>query len=258
MNKALIDALRVMTANLAHGSKDGMNQNLIQASTIKSNLRDVGNVIAEAGVDIVALQEADGPSIWSGNFDHVRSLAKYADFKYSAHGYHVDGLNLSYGTALLSRYPLKQSFSFTFSPSPPTFSKGFVIATVPWPCTQTKQTDIISLHLDFSRNSIRKKQVKKLIQVLKERRNSLIVMGDFNTDWKAENSVLQDIQKELNLKIYLPESEELISFPFTGKRLDWILISNDLSFKSYQVLPDIVSDHLMVRADITSNSSCRL
>ena len=34
------------------------------------------------------------------------------------------------------------------------------------------------------------------------------------------------------------------------KRLDWILISEELEFVSYQVLPDIVSDHLPLIVEI--------
>jgi endonuclease/exonuclease/phosphatase family metal-dependent hydrolase len=34
------------------------------------------------------------------------------------------------------------------------------------------------------------------------------------------------------------------------RRFDWIMISNELEFVSYKVLPDIISDHLAVVAEV--------
>ena len=34
------------------------------------------------------------------------------------------------------------------------------------------------------------------------------------------------------------------------RRFDWILISNELEFISYRVLPDIISDHFAVVAEV--------
>jgi hypothetical protein len=35
-----------------------------------------------------------------------------------------------------------------------------------------------------------------------------------------------------------------------GARLDWILISPDLQFSKYVVVPDVISDHYAVAAEI--------
>ena len=47
---------------------------------------------------------------------------------------------------------------------------------------------------------------------------------------------------------YRPESPDFNTYK--NKRLDWILITNDLEFVNYQVLPETLSDHAMVIADI--------
>jgi endonuclease/exonuclease/phosphatase family metal-dependent hydrolase len=51
------------------------------------------------------------------------------------------------------------------------------------------------------------------------------------------------------LRAYRPAAQELGTYKGT-KRLDWILISQELSFVDYTVLPDVVSDHLAVLATI--------
>ena len=74
------DTLKVVSLNIAHGRKDGMNQLLLSGSTIRSNLGDIAMVLVQSGADIVALQEADAPSRWSGSFDHIALLAEKADY----------------------------------------------------------------------------------------------------------------------------------------------------------------------------------
>jgi len=56
------DTLKVMSLNIAHGRKDGMNQLLLSGTTIRNNLEDIAAVLVQSGADIVALQEADVPS----------------------------------------------------------------------------------------------------------------------------------------------------------------------------------------------------
>jgi len=191
----------------------------------------------------VALQEADGPSIWSGRFDHVEHLAGNAGFSHHCRGEHVKGMKLSYGTALLSRLALDDCRSVTFAPSPPTLSKGFVVGTIQWPGRPGLQVDCVSVHLDFSRKSVRRKQVRKMITELAERENPLIIMGDFNCEWTGKDRSLRTLAKELDLVAYKPTAEDMPTFPKLKKRLDWLLVSPELEFVEYRTVPDAVSDH---------------
>ena len=117
--------LRVMTLNVAHGRGTGRHQLLTTKSKHQANLDAVAAVLARERPDVVALQEADGPSVWSGSFSHVDYLAGKARFACSVRGAHMEALKLSYGTALLSLLPLKHPLSVAFAPSPPTPTKGF-------------------------------------------------------------------------------------------------------------------------------------
>lgn len=245
--------IRVITLNIAHGRKDGFSQLLQSTNSIRNNLNSIGSVLRQVKPDIVALQEADGPSFWSGGFSHVHYLTKNIGFKYAVRGLHVHGLKLSYGTAILSRLPLQDAQSFNFALSPPSFPKGYVIATLNWQGKNSHLAiDVVSLHLDFLRSSVRKKQIKNLIKTLMNRDNAFIIMGDFNTDWKDSSAILPLLSQQLKLQAYQPltEDKELITFPLINKRLDWIFISEDLRFSKYQVLQDNLSDHKAVVAEI--------
>ena len=67
--------LSVMTVNLAHGRGNGFHQLFQDGDRARENLDAVGVLIDRERPQIVALQEADAPSGWSGAFDHVGYLA---------------------------------------------------------------------------------------------------------------------------------------------------------------------------------------
>lgn len=45
-----------------------------------------------------------------------------------------------------------------------------------------------------------------------------------------------------------PEAENMVTYASSGRRLDWLLISEEFEFVHYAVLPDVVSDHFAVSA----------
>jgi endonuclease/exonuclease/phosphatase family metal-dependent hydrolase len=244
------NSMKVMTLNIGHGRKLGPNQIFQPSASIEANLDDIARVLRRERPDVIALQEADGPSIWSGDFDHVQYLAESAAYPYSVRGEHVNGMRLSYGTALLSASPLEDAFSITFAPSPPTFPKGFVACTKDWPGASGLKIDVVSVHLDFSRKSVRIKQVEEIIEKFSPRERPMIMMGDFNCHWKDKNSSLRMLAEQLNLKTHKPEAGSLHTFTRLKKRIDWILVSPDIDFSNYKVLPDTLSDHYAVVCDL--------
>ena len=67
------DILRILTLNASHGRKTAWNQMLVSKKRTYENLDLIVSLLEESNADIVALQEADAPSRWSGKFDHVSS-----------------------------------------------------------------------------------------------------------------------------------------------------------------------------------------
>lgn len=246
--------LSLVTLNLAHGRKDGLNQMLQKTSTTHRNLEDVANFLSSSGADLIALQEADSSSWWSGRFNHVDFIAKMSHYPCKVHAHHATKRMYDFGTALLSRVPYSESLSHTFAPSPPTTNKGFVLGKVLWnpngELSQPVSISIISVHLDFSRKSVREAQIEEMREMLPGIATPLVILGDFNTDWTADGSALKHIVEKADLTVFQPESNKLGTYKNGKHRLDWILISKDLEFVSYEVPQLVLSDHQPVQASI--------
>lgn len=241
--------LRVVTLNLAHGRSTGFHQALKRTSTIRRNLDAVAELLRRERPDVVAFQEADGPSFWSGGFDHVEFIAESSGFGWRVRGRHMVAPRIEYGTALAARLPLSDPLSVTFVPSPPTFNKGFVLSTVTHPTAPDCPIDVVSVHLDFARAAIRRRQIETLIDELRGRDRLRIVVGDFNTSWDAREQGLRRLADALGLRAHDPEAP-LVTFPFHKRRLDWIFASRGLDIVEHRVLPDVVSDHRGVLAGV--------
>jgi endonuclease/exonuclease/phosphatase family metal-dependent hydrolase len=246
-------SLKVMTLNLAHGRGDGFHQLLQSTDTTIGNLDAITVMLNRVQPDVLAMQEADGPSFWSGNFDHVEYLAGQGPFSWSVKGHHARGMGLTYGTALVSSIALHDPQAVTFNPELALTPKGFVVSTISWPGQPDIKLDIVSVHLDFSSESVRRQQASELIAVMQDRGRPMILMGDFNADWNHDASTVRFIANELGLSAYRPEAEGLETFAFRNKRLDWILVSGGLEYNSYSLVSDVVSDHRGVVAELVLN-----
>lgn len=245
--------IKVMTLNLAHGRGTRFHQAMLRRRTIEENLDRVAEVIRRESPDMVALQEADGPSLWSGRFDHVASLSDRTELTHHYRADHVRSLRHYYGTAILSRFPLSDVCVGRFSPVVGRLRKGFVAATVNWP-EGNGEVDVVSLHLDFLRTRVRRQQVALVINTLRLRQRPCIVMGDFNCHGETNDSPLHLAAHSLALHTYRPDAPDLGTFGSEfgrpGRRLDWIMLSSELAFARYHTLPDSLSDHRAVVAEV--------
>ena len=241
-----------LTLNLGHGRNTSWNQVLVSKERTYENLDKVASLLKESGADVVALQEADAPSRWSGRFHHVEYLRNRAGYECFLAGDHASSWLYTYGTALLSRTEMQRSESIVFPSSPPTLNKGFVVTTVHWDDgLSVVPVTLASIHLDFSRKSVRDQQVAILVEALRNVHTPVVLMGDINSRWDQERSHVRQLAEGLDLIAYDPESDILGTYKTPdGKRLDWILASKDLEFVEYRVLPDKVSDHFAVYAEV--------
>lgn len=246
--------LKVLTLNVAHGRKEGVNQLFQSEQRIRNNLAEVATILKQTEADIVALQEADGPSRWSGNFDHVGLLAKQANYPSYSRASHAKSWLYDYGTALLIRGNFTEVLGHAFPPSPPTLTKGLLLGQIAWQPSDENippvLVDVISVHLDFSRKSVRQQQITEIMSLLANRNNPVIILGDFNSEWFDDVSVVREIAQRCGLHAYQPVADDLGTYRKSNRRLDWILISDELEFTHYTVKPDIMSDHYAVVAEV--------
>jgi len=246
--------LTVITLNLAHGRKSAINQMLQKTSTTRKNLEEIADFLSNSGADLIALQEADSPSRWSGKFNHVEFVSQKSPYPCRLHASHAHKYMYDFGTALLSRVPFSDNIMHTFAASPPTTNKGFVMGEVRWnpggSLPEPINVSVISVHLDFSRKKVRESQIEEMRNMLLDIATPVIILGDFNTDWTTDESALKTIVENGKFKVYQAESTLLGTYKKGKHRLDWILISEDLEFVSYEVPQQVLSDHQPVRASI--------
>jgi len=244
--------IRLISLNISHGRGSALNQLLVNKEQVYANLDRVAALLASYAPDVVALQEADDASGWSGSFDHVGYVADQINFACRMHGAHSRSLFARYGTALLTREQPVAGKSVRFASSWVTLRKGYVWVTLDWPVAeQPVLLTVASVHFDFLRKGSRDQQLDQLIEGLRQAPGPLIILGDFNSSWDQQESHVRRLREELDLRVYEPEQAGQGTYKSTeGRRLDWILVSADLDFKAYEVLPEQVSDHLAVYAEV--------
>ena len=169
------------------------------------------------------------------------------------HARNVDGASLCYGAALMSQLEIKEPLTHTFRPTPPTFTKGVAIGRMVWPGDDSFEFDVVAVHLDFASGSARGSQVKELVAIIQKRGKPVIIAGDLNSGWHRDGAVRQ-LTSALDLAVFEPESN-MVTFPFTGERLDWVLVSKDFEIQSVEAIDALVSDHRPLRAVVTRAGS---
>ncbi|MBN8229538.1 endonuclease/exonuclease/phosphatase family protein [Corallococcus macrosporus] len=242
--------LKVLTLNVAHGAPFAMPMPFLRRrSALLGTLDRVAALLSREAADVVALQEADRSSLFSGRVDQVARIAEQAGYPHVHHGVHsgVPGL-FAQGTALLCRHPLESRHTAHFGRDR-RMDKGYVVATL----AGAHGPEVVSLHLDPFSAAVRRRQVNQLIHALRQRpERHRVVMGDFNAE-DADGPV-DRLCAELGL--HTPaDREPTYPVPEARQRLDGVLISHALRFTRYARLPDTVSDHHAVVAELTLQPS---
>jgi endonuclease/exonuclease/phosphatase family metal-dependent hydrolase len=244
------DMLRLMTLNVAHGARRPIPPTLLGRAAIERNLAAIASAIVRARVDVVALQEIDRASAYTGGVDHWSGLSRASDLAYGVHAPHGENerLGMRHGHALLSRRPLDnvddRRFQTLFC-----HDKGWVVGTASTPELGGAPIDFVSVHLEPFSPRVRHAQIRELVAALGERRRAsgrpLVVMGDMNTGHRG----VRHLARGLGLTAFEGGSP---TFPagLPIARLDWVLVSRELRIVDQQTLPDAISDHAPVVAEI--------
>ena len=252
-----LGSIKVVSLNAAHSRSMGLHQLLQSGDKARVNLDAIVAVLERENPDLVALQEVDGPSIWSGKFDHVEYLAQEAGYSATVRGTHMKSPGLDYGTALMARQDLDDAVSVGFTGTLSIARKGFVISRMQWPGRLDDSVDVVSIHLDPLRSKVRARQVKELIAVIEERGRPVIVMGDFNDDWYDDDAAVRLLGETLGLEPHEARCEECHTHRRMKNFVDWILVSRELRIENFEILGDDISDHYAVAATLHLNDGTR-
>ncbi|WP_158623834.1 endonuclease/exonuclease/phosphatase family protein [Corallococcus llansteffanensis] len=242
--------LKVLTLNVAHGAPFAVPLPFLRRrSALLGTLDAVAALLTREAADVVGLQEVDRSSLFSGQVDQVGHIATRAGYPHVHHGVHSAVARLfAQGTALLSRHPLEARDSAHFGRDR-RVDKGYVVATLAG--GNGPGADVVSLHLDPFSAPVRQRQVDLLIQALRQRpERPRVVLGDFNDEDTEGDGPVPRLCAALGL--HTPSGgEPTWPLPRARQRLDLILASATLRFTRYAVLPEAVSDHHAVVAELT-------
>ena len=243
------NAFSVLTLNIGHGRGASLHQLIQSRAGITGNTQNIDDVIIREKIDIAALQEVDGPGFWNGGLDLIERIAENSGMPHGIWTKNVETPALSYGTALLSDLPYLSAESYTFKARPFILPKGFTVGLFRISEKSDTHICVVSLHLAPVLPAMRRRQTRIIMDILKQVDYPLVVCGDFNCGWN-EKSAVRQMAEGLGLKAWNPEEKGLSTHHTGNRRLDWILISEELEFTGYSVLDDKLSDHSAVKAVI--------
>ncbi|MFI6497945.1 endonuclease/exonuclease/phosphatase family protein [Nonomuraea typhae] len=232
--------LRVATFNIHHGR--GPDDRL--------DLGRVADVIRAGGAVVAGLQEVDRH--WSPR----SAFADQAAWLAADLGMNVvfcANLDLDppapgiprrqYGTAVLSRFPIRDSGNTFLPGSPVGERRGLLRATI---VVHGVPVQVCTTHLQDDDPAGRLRQARAVRALVTGRPGPVILTGDFNALPDApEIRVLTR-----SLRDAWPGPGPGPTFPAAGSRIDYVFTSPDIEVMSAAVVPCDASDHLPVFVDL--------
>jgi endonuclease/exonuclease/phosphatase family metal-dependent hydrolase len=252
--------LRVITLNVAHGRGLTLVQGLTSPRKIRVNLGRIAVFLRRFKPDVVAMQEIDQRSRWSGNFDQLDYLRQHAGYPYAAFGINNVRhglLNLSYGNGLLSRHMLAATETVVFGQRR-VGEKGFLFAEID---VSGWRVPVVNLHLHSGRRIQRMRQLELLVEWLRGKVHQHagswavlpIVCGDFNnpaTRDDATSALLGHLSSYGDYTVH-PTTRGTFPSPIPRRTLDFVFLPPGCRDVRTKVVRTLLSDHLPVVVDFT-------
>jgi len=233
-----------MTFNLHHGvGVDG-----------RLDLDPVVALVTATGADVVALQEVDsrlGPR--SAFVDQPLWLARHLLMDV-AYGATLDlapakpgGPRRRYGTALLSRHPLRGPASHPLPTAPGAEPRGYVTATIDVRGTAVR---LVATHLQHDSADARHRQARALASVVDSAAEPVVLLGDLNAE--PGSPELAPLAGHLADAWVAAGEGPGATFPSEAPhlRIDGVLVSPGLTVTAAAVVPTGASDHRPVVVDL--------
>lgn len=256
--------LRVGAFNIAHGRGTARsNFRGGDRAVRRARLKDIAQLLRDARLDLVVLNEVDFDATWSGNVNQAQVIADEAGFPYRLEQRNVDAtvpfFRLRFGNAVLSKFPITEVQPIEY----PGFSlretllvgkKRGAVCTVELP--HGRSVRVLAVHLEHRVERVRVPSA----EVIEARRRAagppLIAAGDFNSTQLGFPQVRTDASGRSAISLLLdgggfttlpeqPPAREGLTFSSTDPRsvIDWILVARPWKLASVEVLPSELSDH---------------
>lgn len=229
--------IRVLSYNIHHANPPSKPEQI--------DLEAIANVIKKQQPDLVALQEIDVNTGRSGPYHQAEELGKRTNMEvYFAKAIDYDGGE--YGVAILSRFPMQNKQKYALPSNPETGGEPRILATADVELPDGQLLTFACTHMDAQKNpENRHMQIRKIIDVLKQSSNPVILAGDLNDTIGSETIQVLDesFQRTCN------DCEPTVPADNPVKAIDFIAFKPEAKFEVLQhqsIDEGYASDHAPV------------
>lgn len=255
--------IRLLTYNIAHARGLGLHQTLRTRARIRAQLLNIAHLIHRLEADIVAFQEIDENSRWTGSFDHLAYLRDHTGLPHAVHGVNnrlLGRFHLNYGNAILSRYPIVHHENVPFGRSL-IGEKGMLYAEIESPAGRLP---VVNVHMNHRSRASRLKQATRLMEFLNRQRHARlsrwrtgpILCGDLNNPAHAPDAtaMLLGYFEQFDNYQLVPKGAHgraLRTFPsvWPQRALDYVFLPGECARVDVTVVRSYLSDHRPVLAE---------
>ena len=231
----------------------------------KLDLARIAEVINKQHPDLVGLQEVDRGVQRTQRIDEIVELSKLTRMDY-AFAFNLPYQGGQYGVAILSHFPIKATEHRLYKNLREAERRGFIRAEV---IAHGHKLNFVTTHLDYQYDDGRLFEAEQLLASLKDIKEPLVVVGDFNDVPNGQTHRLmlkhfEDAWIRHDYRVWSDGSDrnEGHSYPADkpAKRIDYIFTrrSDEIKTKRAWVVTTLASDHVPVVADLEIGSQNHL
>jgi endonuclease/exonuclease/phosphatase family metal-dependent hydrolase len=214
----------------------------------KLDLQRIAGVINKERPDLVGLQEVDRGVQRTQRIDEIAELARLTRMDY-AFAFNLAYQGGQYGVAILSRFPIKSTEHRLFKNLREAERRGSLRVEV---IVRGRRLNFVTTHLDYQHADGRLFEAQQLLATLKDLKDPLIVVGDFNDEPSGQTYQLMR-DSFADAWIGGRGSGEGFSYPADkpAKRIDFIFTrsTDQIRTKRTWIVQTLASDHIPVVAD---------
>lgn len=240
-----------------------MNIKILQWNILwTEKIENIVSALKKIDADIICLQELTRGAKVNNNIDTAMFVAKELDFHYFYQDAQVwpSGEKQAQGNAVFSRFPITDSRCLFLQESKPNPKDATEEGRTYTECTieiERKKIQVATVHLSFTPRfeytKERKHETENLINIIKNKEEQFVLMGDFNASPESEVMrqilpYLKDCGPSFDQKTWSTKPFEKKGFVVNDLnwRIDYVLSSPDIKVVSSEIIKTDYSDHLPV------------
>ena len=260
---------KIASYNIAHGrggEYGAENWSHKNENELLAHLDRIAEQIKTENPDVILLNETDFSSAWSFNINQAAYIGKKCGYPYILEQQNMavsfPFYHLSFGNAMLSRYPIKNEEFIDFEPHSVledifagNHDAFFCELKLP-----SGPVGIFGIHFEYRSESIRVRCAEVIAEMCSKRDFPIIIFGDFNSTLPGlPNSEISENGKNamsflLDEKGFVSYLDEKDAFTFPSQNpdrlIDWIIGKGGSRFSNSKIIKSGLSDHLMIVTEI--------